>query len=393
MAGKPLNIGIFTDTYLPDTNGVVTSLLLFRKELEKNGYKVFVFAPGHDFRFHYSDKERVWRFPALGSLGNVITIALPVVSIKEFKRFHLDIVHTYAPGPMGFLGVHVGRRLNVPIIHTFHTFLEEYTHYLHLPTAGAKALVRWIMKNFLRKHDHIIVPSSAIKQRVASYKINKPISLIPTGIDRKEIQLFSRKITSLPLKQYHIQPGDQLLVSVGRLGKEKNFGFLLEVMKYLDKRNHHIKLLLIGDGPERKSLEQQANIMGISNNVIFTGIIPYEEIFMILRVAKIFVFASLTETQGLVTLEAMAMGVPVVALRAMGTEDILRGDRGGFMTNQSVPRFAAKVRKILDNPALRIKKSREAKETARMFSMKQMGKKLIKVYRQEIKEKKTRLGS
>ena len=225
-----MNIGIFTETYLPDTNGVVVSLLRFRKELERAGHRVFVFAPGHDLKFHYSTKERVWLFPSIGALGGgVLRVALPTARPEEFERFKLDIVHTYAPGPMGILGIAVAKKLKLPLVHTFHTFFEEYAHYMHLNNKAALAMIHWGAKRFLVEHDCIIVPSSGMKRYIDSFRIKKPVRLIPTGIDMADIENLSCGAgLSRLLRKLGISRSDSLLVSVGRLGEEKKFAFLFK---------------------------------------------------------------------------------------------------------------------------------------------------------------------
>ena len=389
-----MNIGIFTDTYKPDINGVTTSIEAFCGELEKQGHRVFIFAPNQSLSYKAMPQKRIWLAPSIKFYGEKrYRIALPFPEWQDWLKLPLDIVHTQTPFGLGIIGLRIANKLKIPAVHTYHTFYEEYAHYLHLPPVISKPLAKRLVKimaqQFLNRHDAIISPSLGMKRIILKYGLKKPVHVIPTGIDLEKTSRIAEIInTQNILRKLGLSANDEIIVLTSRLGKEKNIGFILRAMKLVKKTNQRAKLLVIGDGSEKVALQNLAKTLGLQREVIFTGFMNHEAIFALYKVAKVFVFSSLTETQGLVVLEAMAMGLPVVALQAMGIEDIMAGNKGGFMTEKNVVAFSQKIDLLLENRKVHAQKKGWALKLAKGFSLTEMTRRLLSVYKYCIKLKR-----
>ncbi len=381
-----MKIGIFTDTYLPDINGVSTSILTVETELRKLGHDVLIFAPDDKLKYESFPDQHVWRFPSMRYYGEKrFRFALPYYPTGKLRKFGIEIVHTQTPFSIGFIGLRFARRYKLRKIHTYHTRYPEYAHYLKLPSLILKPVGKIIMGaiiRFLNRHDAIIAPSHGIKRELESFGVRKPISVIPTGIDiEKIVSLGNASGPEEIIKKYNLSSDNELVVFTSRLAQEKNIEFLLAAMKIVIDQRPQVRFLIIGDGDHKKSLEETAEKMGLKDKTIFTGFMKHDQIFPIYKAAKVFVFASTTETQGLVGLEAMATGLPVVALKATGTEDLFVNDSGGFMIDGNADVFANAVLRLLSDSELHKTKSMEAIKRAEDFSIEKTIQSLIGVYK------------
>ncbi len=370
-----MRIGIFTDTYKPDINGVATSITIVENALKARGHEVFVFAPNQELKYRPLTQEHIWRLPSVTFFGEKrYRAAIPYLFHKDIYNIPIDIVHTQTAFSVGSIGLQFARKKHLPAVHTYHTRYQEYAHYLHLPNFILKFIAKSIMGKIIRfvnKHDEIIVPSVGIRQELKSFGVSRPISIIPTGIDiAKTISMANAKEPDSILAKLNIDKNAELVVFTSRLGKEKNIKFLLGAMLAVINARPQVYFLVIGDGSEKENLKKIIGQMGIGHRVIFTGFMNHDTIFPIYRVAKVFVFSSQTETQGLALLEAMALGLPIVALRATGIEDLLENNIGGFLIEKVNPdAFARAVIGLLENPGLREKKiPRSAESRTRFFN-------------------------
>ena len=237
--------------------------------------------------------------------------------------------------------------------------------------------------NFVNKHDAVIAPSSGIKRELRSFGVTRPIEIIPTGIDvQKTNSLANAKNPKEILKKYNLANVDKLIISTGRLDKEKNLEFLLATMPLVFQKQPLAHLLIVGDGGWKQKLEEKVGQLGLEKNITFMGFMKHEDIFPIYKIAKVFIFSSLTETQGLAPLEAMAVGLPVVALKATGIEDLITDNQGGFMIEQpNTDEFAQAIIKLLEDRALYKVKSEEARRRADNFSIEKTTQALIDLYK------------
>jgi 1,2-diacylglycerol 3-alpha-glucosyltransferase len=376
-----MNIGLFTDTYLPQINGVVTSIEIFRKELEKQGHRVYVFCPRmgqvHTIPVSHEYLKRFFSIPY--PMQREHRLVFPVSSqLLKFLSYELDVIHSQDYFPMGVLAALLSWRYKIPHVHTYHTLWTEYAHYSFLPRGVGKGFLKWWSRVFCNKCDLIISPSSLIKNVLENYGIKKKIEIIPTGIDYESLSQSNgkKKIRD----ELQLSPTQRILSFAGRLGKEKNLYFLLRAFQIIREKDPTAILLIIGDGPEKRSLIHFSHSLKLKGKVIFLGYRKRHEVLSILSQSDIFLFPSKTETQGLSLLEALACGTPAVAINAMGVVDVLRNDMGGFLVQEDEQEFADKARAMLLDTSLHEKKAREAVRRAEEFSSCKMAEKLIHCY-------------
>jgi len=387
MEGDQMNIGIFTDTYAPEINGVAMSIRWFRTALEKAGHRTFVFAPSQNHDFREEKKERIWRFPSVAFYGyKQVRFVLPFVHASAIPPVPFDIIHTHTPGTLGLRGLAYARAHGIPVIHTYHTFFEAYVRYAHLPNVIVKPLARILSRVLLSRHDAVIAPSRGMKKILEAYGVEIPIHVLPTGIDPARIARLSMKPSGKSFfAEYGIDPKrHKILITASRLGYEKNIPFLLDAFRRIKAEVPSAKFVVVGDGPARESLIQETERLGLASDVVFAGFLPHETLFPLYRAAKLFVFASRTETQGLVILEAMATGLPVVAVHAMGVEDALEDGVGGVLVPEDSAVFARETISLLRSASRYRKAQQETTKKAGRYSMRASSRKLLSLYQNTI---------
>ncbi len=375
-----MNIAFFSDTYLPQINGVVTSMEIFRQTLEEKGHNVYIFCPQTSFGQKKADPSYVFRFKSAKLFFQPeYRLSWPYSrALSKFKSLNIDIIHTHTPFTMGMLAVFLAQMYKKPLVHTYHTLFMEYIHYLPIPSDYAKNFVTWASKSFCNQNHLVIVPSRHIKDEITEYNVVSPIEIIPTGINLTDYH----KITTEDAKEKYNLDTDKYfyLVTISRMAKEKNISFLLDAFKLLKEKHSNLKLIMIGDGPEREHQEEKAKELGIFDDIIMTGYIERSLIFPILKLSKIFIFASKTETQGLVLLEAMSMKIPCVAIDSMGVSDVMENNQGGFLCNDDLHEYANTVSTLITDTNLYAEKQEDAYQRATHLSANKMTKKLIEAY-------------
>jgi glycosyltransferase involved in cell wall biosynthesis len=270
---------------------------------------------------------------------------------------------------------------NIPIIHTYHTLFTEYVHYLPF----SKGIGLWLTKrgsrDYCNRCDGVVVPSSAIAEELRSYGVKKPIEVIPTGVNA---ELVKKGNAHLIREQQHLAPEAEILLYAGRLAREKNVEFVVQAFKEIAQVRRNAQLVIVGDGPQRKYLENLVQNLKLEHRVTFTGFLQKEVLASWYKAADVFLFASTTETQGMVVLEAMEMGTPVVAVNAMGVKDVVGDNIGGFSSTLNIQEFTAHALKLLENDDLRQRKSMEAIKKAEKFSTLEMAQKMVSFYTRTI---------
>jgi 1,2-diacylglycerol 3-alpha-glucosyltransferase len=387
---NPLRIAFFTNYYHPVVNGVVRSVASFREILTEQGHNVFVFAQADN---EYEDKEPfIFRYPSLSlPLQMDIAAVIPVSSFVDqlLPALKPHIIHTHHPILLGQTAANKAADLNIPLVFTFHTQYWEYTHYIPFPQEVIQEFLKnavhnWL-KVFMRKCQHIVIPSESMKEiLISDYGLEDRYTVIPTGTDLKPFLQADGKT----LRQSKGWQDDKVIVSIGRLGSEKNWETLLGAAAQVYAQHPDMRLVLIGDGPQKQTLEALAAELGIGERVTFTGQLPFEEIPTYLKAADMFSFASVTETQGLVTIEAMAAGLPVVAVDGSGTHDIVDHGKNGFLVENDPNALASAIGEMLSGPQQMKQFSAAALKKAKRFDLNRLGKQMIKVYEQAIQDKK-----
>ncbi len=370
---------MMTDTYIPQVNGVATSVSLFKKYLENLGEKVYVFAPmvpkNESRTFKVSGLKFFWepqhRF--------AIPISRKMLNLT--MKLNVDIVHSHAPFSMGFQALRISGKLGIPHIHTYHTLLTEYRHYVPLPFRPTEEAVKEFSTWFCNSTNAVIAPTNKIKEELSSYGVTVPIHVLPTGID---VENFQRPMKFSIRERHSIPQNQKIILYAGRIAKEKNLEFLLGAFALLHSEFKNTTFIMVGNGPEMHEILHRASRMGIEDHIIMTGYIPREHLVEYYRQSDVFAFASVTETQGLVVLEALASGLPVVAVAKEGIKDVLKNGVGCILLNkvEKIP-FVNALLKILKDPILIENMSNDGvKYVTDHWSMNTMARRLDDIYRE-----------
>ncbi|MFT5171389.1 MAG: 1,2-diacylglycerol 3-alpha-glucosyltransferase [Candidatus Marinamargulisbacteria bacterium] len=390
MSSPPLKIAIFTETYLPQVNGVVTSIQTLTRELEKQGHQVLIISPKIEGATKSTNK--VWRFRSMTyPFQPEHRMTSPFSrKLRDFKAMEFDVIHVQTPIFMGYLGQYLSWKHDIPMVHTYHTFWEKYLHYFPLiPKKMAKRVNHMLLsRRFCNRCEHVVVPSNQMKEQLVKDGVEAPLTVIPTGVDFEKVVQIGDPSTFREV--YKIPKKDKVLIFVGRLGKEKNVYFLLNCLHRILKKNPDTTLFIAGDGPEKCGLLAQAKSLGIDHKVCLPGYLSHQDIFTAYAASDIITFASKTETQGLSLIEGLAMGTPAVCIDAFGVKDIVENNKGGFLTKDDETDFSNKVLDLLNDPKLYEKKAEEALERAESFRPEEMAKKMISVYKLAIKARQNK---
>ncbi|MGC8764418.1 MAG: glycosyltransferase [Brevinematia bacterium] len=382
-----MKVVVGTDTYWPRVNGVTVSVQTLKRELEKLGHECYVFAPA------YTDtrevEKNIIRVPALGvaTISKEDRLTNPFAQKMVFKKLDEikpDIIHVQTEFTMGLMIKKYALKHKIPLIITCHTFWEEYIHHYipYFPEKLEKSLVIYLTKRFFRNARFIIVPTTRMEEKLKTYDVKAQTVVVPTGIAPEDFAGVSKeeeRERSFLFEKYPIK-GKKILLYVGRVGHEKNISFLLKSMQKLKEKYSNFVLIIVGDGPARAEFEKMAAELNIRENVIFTGYMDRTIIKRVYALADVFTFASKTETQGLVTVEAMICRTPVVAIGEMGTKDVMQGDNGGFMVKDDLDEFTERVYQLLTDEKLYQKKSKEAYEYAMNWTTDKQILKIVEVY-------------
>lgn len=379
-----MRIAHFTNTYLPNINGVSRSVSIFKEALSRLGHTVYVFAPGGG---GYIDQEPfIFRYPGFVVPGLNYSLSIPISLHINWVLPALkpDVIHSNHPVLLGDIAALKAEKLGLPLVFTFHTRYTEYSHYALLPKKYAQLMIKRRITRYVNKCQHIISPSNSMKELLSGSGLNKGVTVIPTGIN---LPPYQQAIGDEIRHQYGLE-GKTVLVSVGRLAWEKNLETLLQAVAKVMQQDPGVVLLLVGGGPQRLELEVYTERLGIHSRVIFVGRVGFGEVPRYLKAGDIFTYASLTETQGLVTMEALAAGLPVVAVEATGTRDVVRDGEDGLLLGNDPQELAAGIMRLVKDLDLRHRMSDRAQDCAVEFDIMKQAEKMVAVYEQAIEDKR-----
>ncbi len=379
-----MKIGFVTGAYLPAPGGVTTSVVNFSNQLEELGHEVRVFCPEYPEEGS-EEKKNVFRITSYYSpLLKDFRLTDPFQAARVFRKefSELDIVHIHLPTIMSTPARWIASYYDVPIFLTYHTNLELYIrHYVPgVPRNVARSLTRFYTSRETQNGKKIFVPSPDMKELLGSYDLEPPVEVLPTGINLDTYDSGLEGIRSLR-EQFGIGEEEKILLYVGRVGSEKNVGFLLDAFKNISSDFSPVHFVIVGGGRGLGKVLARVSKMNSSQTIHFTGYVEDDDILAkYYQEADVFLFASLTETQGLVIAEALAAGTPVVAVDAPGVRDVLNRKKGGYLVPEEVTPFSRKVLSLLKDQKLLAQKSKEAREVAEKFSAKTMAGKLLESY-------------
>lgn len=381
-----MKILFISDVYFPRINGVSTSIETFRHELRGLGHTVHLIAP--DYPGSSADESDIMRVPSrqlpFDPEDRLMKFGWVMEHLEKLRGEKYDIIHIQTPFVAHYLGIKLSRVLNIPCVETYHTFFEEYLHHYipFVPRAMTGAVARRFSRHQGNSLDGMVVPSRPMMEVLRDYGVTTHAEVIPTGLEPESFvpgngDDFRRK--------YGIAQDRPMLLFVGRVAHEKNIGFLLHVVDRVRKDIPEVLLLIAGAGPAREGLEHEADRLGLSGNVMFIGYLDrHTELNSCYHSADIFVFSSRTETQGLVLLEAMAQGVPVVSTAEMGTRDVLREGAGVWIAEEEQEDFSGKVIMMLGHAGVRASLGEAGREYAHGWSAGKQAERMLDFYQSVI---------
>lgn len=380
-----MKILITTDWYTPAVNGVVTSVKNLRRELEARGHEVRILTLSPDLRSETA--AGVTRIGSIGAgriyPGARLRTALAGRWVRQLVEWGPDVVHSQCEFSTFFLARRIAEELNVPLVHTYHTVYEDYTHYfspsVRWGRRAAAVFSRWITG----QTDCVIAPTGKVRQLLLGYGVERPVLVIPSGIDLRRFRRPRDPMAEAVLRaSLEIPAGRTVLLFVGRLAAEKNVEELLELRRALGDRP--VTLLLVGDGPHRQALEARAAELGLAApDVIFAGQVPPEQVADWYRLGTVFVSASTSETQGLTYAEALASGLPVLCRADPCLDGVIRRGENGWQY-ETAEAFLRQMETILEDSALVTSMRAAAAASAEPFSAERFARRVEAVYLDQI---------
>jgi glycosyltransferase involved in cell wall biosynthesis len=379
-----MNILLVSDVYFPRVNGVSTSIDTFRREFLAKGHKVWLIAP--DYFIPSEDENHILRIPShylfLDPEDRLMRYGHALRHLDELRREKFDIIHIQTPFVAHYLGLKLSQELGIPRVETYHTHFEEY-FYHYIPLLP-RPLMRYLARTFARHQCNqlqgLVVPSRPMLDVLRHYGITTQAEIIPTGLEPDRFEFGD----GAGFRAKHgIAQDRPVMLFVGRVAHEKNIGFLLKVTQRVRQDIPEVLFIIAGEGPAQESLRDETQRLGLESNVMFIGYLDRNtELRDCYRCADIFVFSSRTETQGLVLLEAMAQGVPLVSTAEMGVKSVLCEGAGVHIASEDVEEFAGKAVALLNNPEERERLGTMGYFYTRQWSAASLAERMLDFYRQ-----------
>lgn len=389
-----MRIAIFTDTFQPQVNGIVTATLHIAEGLAKQGHKVHIIAPKHkilkEFKFKNIVVKRRFGIPAPFYTGFKLTLPFDIGLLIYLIKNKIDVVHFQTPGTLGMNAIILAKLLNLPLIGTFHTFLA-HPHYLKHIKMDYQFMdnFSWsYLRGYSNRCDLITSPSNETKKELIQRGFKRPIKVISNGIDLK---MFNNSNWKKVRSSYGKDA--RLALFVGRIAHEKNIFFLIDCFKKVVKKVPKAKLIIVGGGPQMHDLRQRIRSNRLEDNVVLLGEIKHHELLKssIFKACDIFVTASVTENQPMTVLEAQANGLPCIGLDGGGMKDLIKDGHNGYLLSPSDSEgFSDRMIQILSDTKTRDKMSRNTLDGVKEHSLPMVIKEWEKTYAQAIKDKHKR---
>lgn len=390
-----MKIGIFTDAYEPHISGVTTSIKMLKNALEKMHHEVYIVTANLDNnKFVYDEKNKIIYLPGIktGIYETKLTGIYSKKAMKIIKEWNLDVIHSQTEFGVGYFSRIVAKKLNLPIVHTYHTLYEDYVHYVthgHFNNFAKKIAIK-ITKYYCEKRcNELIVPTDKIKDLfVNKYNITKQINVIPTGIDIDKFKITPsmKKNIQIIKNKYKIKETDFIIGSVGRIAPEKSFDKLLYNIKDMIKVNTNIKVLLVGGGPDLDNLKELTKKLKLENYVIFTDKIDYDLVPTYFNIFNVVVSFSKTETQGLTIIEGLAASKPTLCIEDDSFKAMIEPNYNGYLFKNDTE-FKDYIFKLMNNQKLYKDMSTNARNSTYKYSKEVFASDILKVYHKAIENK------
>ncbi len=394
-----MRVGIFTESYPPLVNGVSTSILMLEHALTKLGHEVFIITVSDNKKDYVLENNgHILRLPSVNLVNCYdykMTSVYPIKAVNIIKKMNLDVIHSNVEFTVGIFARVVSEQLSIPLVHTYHTNWEDYTHYItknkKILDDICKKLLKYLVVFFEDKTvTELIVPSNKIYNLFKDkYKFTKNIHIIQTGIETSKFykENFNQKDINSLKKKLGIKKKDFVVMTVSRLAKEKSVDRIINNHKELVKKYSNMKLLIVGDGPDIDKLKDEAKSLGVSDSVIFTGKVPLSDIPIYYQLGNVFVTASKSETQGLTVVEAISSSLPVVAVKDDSFVNSVIEDFNGFVFTDD-EKYINSISKLYEDKDLYNRLSNQSRLLSADFSSEYFALKVLKVYETAIENYK-----
>ncbi|MGG5460549.1 glycosyltransferase [Clostridium sp. B9] len=414
-----MKIAMFTNNYKPFVGGVPISIERLSKGLRELGHDVYIFAPSYDENLHGENEdysENVIRYRSLKNKSLNGEMIIPNMFDSEieknFRDLEIDLIHVHHPMLVGNTAQYLSKKYDIPLVFTYHTRYEQYLHkikaYEKLEKRQAKennplrkaegkileytkeSMVPGYIKLFSNSCDLVFAPTKLIKDYLEDKGVKSDIEVVPTGLEGS----YFNENTEVVEEIRSTYKGDKeyLFCTVARITKEKNFDFLVNGLKELkDRIGNNFRLMVIGEGPYREEVEKLIVELDLEDNIVFLNNIDNKLISNYYRASDLFLFASKSETQGIVLLEAMAAKTPVIAVRASGVVEVLENGENGFMTYENTSTWAAKIEEVLNDDNLKKSLEENSYKTALRYMSSNVAKMAEVFYKNAIHRKKVKL--
>lgn len=384
-----MKILLTSDVYTPYVSGVVTSLMNLKNELEKRGHDVRVITLSPDIKTHKDGNVYYIGSIGMGKIYPNVRVRRTTTRpfYNEIVDWHPDVVHSQCEFSTFGFGKRIADKLDIPFIHTYHTVYEDYTHYFCFNKKLGKKLVSEFSRFVLNKTDAVVAPSEKVQDLLTDYKVKTPIETIPTGIDvERFVHAPCREWIMEKRAEYGLSGDTLTLVFIGRLAKEKNVEELMDYLPSLRERD--VRLMIVGGGPYLEDLKREAERVGVSDLVVFTGMVDQRDVSKYYHIGDVFVSASTSETQGLTYIEALSAGLPCVCRRDAALNGVITDGVNGWQYDGRED-FVSHILTLADDPGLRAKMSEKASEIAVMrYSTSAFADEVITLYVQLCEELK-----
>lgn len=404
-----MRIAMLTNNYKPFVGGVPISIERLAQGLRSLGHEVYIFAPSYEgqeeepYVIRYKSRKKKLK----GEF--VIPDILDKTIEEKFAAIPFDIIHVHHPMMMGYVAQYLHKKYDIPIVFTYHTRYEQYLHYLKFYDQvqnfymrntdnrfrsishkiiydGGKKLVVVHNRIFTNLCSMVFAPTESMKRYLMENGTITNIEVVPTGINPEDFSYDTGEAKKI--REKYLEDKKFLFCTVSRLEKEKNITFIFEGLARLKRRKGNcFRLLLIGDGSQKEELKTKADMLNLTDNIIFTGCVEHSQIRNYYHASDIFVFASRSETQGIVLLEAMAASLPVVAVKSSGVEDVMTDGWNGYITETDVAEWERKLEIVIDNTDVLEWMKQNSIKRAREYLASNIAKKVEKLYQNLIYEK------
>ncbi|MCM2972032.1 glycosyltransferase [Larsenimonas suaedae] len=385
-----MNILVFTNTYRPIVGGVSESVQRFVDQFQALGHKVLVIAPNIEGQPPHEDNVlRVPSFQRFNGTQFSFPMYMTGAVIDAVEAFAPDLIHAHHPFLLGDSAARLAQRLRVPLVFTHHTLYERYIHYFPSRSPAIKRFAVALASCYAELCDTVIVPSESVREILLKRDVETPIEVLPSGVYTER---FAKGDKQTWRRHFGIGEQTHVVGHVGRLAKEKNLGFMTRaVCRYLSS-SKEAHFLVVGDGDEAEQMAEIAHSFGVSDRVHFTGVLSDQSLVDAYHAMSTFVFASHSETQGMVVAEAMAAGLPVVALDAPGVREVVRNDVNGMLLEQEDEHVMADALMSISAPE-RYRALRDgALESAQQFDAAVCAERCLALYQHLIDQARTERG-